>query len=261
MTQFATAKDGVRLAYEIAGEGADTVVLVHGFGSSRRQNWKDPSWYDALTKAGYCVVAMDCRGHGESNKPHITPGYGHDEMANDVLAVMDDADIESAFVMGYSMGGFITIHLLMNHPERVKKLIIGGVGASYLDSAANNRDRVADPAVRAQIADAMTVADPSTITNPTARAFRAFADQPGKDRLALAACMRAPPKNLPREILARSTRPVLVVCGEKDDLTGGPDELAGAFADGRAVTVPNRDHMTAVGDKVYKQAVLDFLVS
>ena len=259
MNQTATAKDGVRLAYEIVGDGAQTIVLVHGFGSSRRQNWKDTSWYDTLAKAGYRVVAMDCRGHGESDKPHTTPGYGHDEMANDVLAVMNDAGIQSAFVMGYSMGGFITIHLILGHPERVKKLIIGGVGASYLDSAANSRDRVADPAVRSQIADAMTVADPSTIINPTARAFRAFADQPGKDRLALAACMRAPTANLPREVLARSTRPVLVVCGEKDDLTGGPDALAQAFADGRAVTVPNRDHMTAVGDKVYKQAVLDFL--
>jgi non-heme chloroperoxidase len=261
MTQFATAKDGVGLAYETVGDGAQTIVLVHGFGSSRRQNWKDPSWYDTLTRAWYRVVAMDCRGHGESNKPHTTPGYGHDEMANDVLAVMDDADIERAFVMGYSMGGFITIHLLMNHPERVKKLVIGGVGASYLEPATGSRDRVADPAVRTQIADAMTAADPSTITNPTARAFRAFADQPGKDRLALAACMRAPTANLPREILARSARPVLVVCGEKDDLTGGPEALAAAFANGRAVTVPNRDHMTAVGDKVYKQAVLDFLVS
>jgi len=245
MTQFATARDGIRLAYEVVGDGAETIVLVHGFGSSRRQNWKDPSWYDTLTKAGYCVVAMDCRGHGESDKPHVSPGYGHDEMADDVLAVMDDADVASAFVMGYSMGGFITIHLLMNN----------------LDTAGNTRDRVADPAVRAQIAEALAVADPSTITSPTARAFRAFADQPGKDRLALAACMRAPTRNLPREILARSTRPVLVVCGERDDLTGGPDDLAHAFADGRAVTVPNRDHMTAVGDKVYKQAVLDFLVS
>jgi pimeloyl-ACP methyl ester carboxylesterase len=259
MTQFATARDGVRLAYEVAGDAADTVVLVHGFGSSRAQNWRDTGWYDTLTKAGLRVVAMDCRGHGESDKPHATPGYGHDEMANDVLAVMDSAGVESAHVMGYSMGGFISIHLLISHPERVRKLVIGGVGASYLELPENSRDRVADPKVRAQIADAMLADDPSTIANPTARAFRAFADQPGKDRLALAACMRAPTKNLARGILARSTRPVLVVCGENDDLTGGPDALAAAFADGRAVTVPRRDHMTTVGDKIYKQAVLDFL--
>jgi pimeloyl-ACP methyl ester carboxylesterase len=260
MTHFAPARDGVRLAYESVGEGKP-IVLVHGFASDRRQNWKDVGWYETLTGAGCRVVAMDCRGHGESGKPHTTPGYGHDEMANDVLAVMDGARVKSAFVMGYSMGGLIAIHLLMNQPDRVRKLVIGGVGASYLDPVAETRDRVADPNVRAQIADALTVADPSTIANPTARAFRAFADQPGKDRLALAACMRATAKNLPRQALARSTRPVLVVCGEKDDLTGDADALAGAFADGRAVTVPNRDHMTAVGDKVYKQAVLDFLVS
>lgn len=260
MTQFATASDNVRLAYETVG-GGEPIMLVHGFGSSRVQNWRDTGWYKTLNDAGYGVTAMDCRGHGESDKPHTTPGYGHDEMAGDVIAVMDAAGLSSPFVMGYSMGGFITIQLMIKHPQRVKKLIVGGVGASYLDIAENSRDRVADPKVRNQIADAMLVEDPATIANPTARAFRAFADQAGKDRLSLAACMRAPTKNLPREVLAGSKRPVLVVCGERDELTGGPDALAAAFADGRAVTVPRRDHMTAVGDKVYKETVLQFLAS
>ncbi|HXC53852.1 MAG TPA: alpha/beta hydrolase [Rhizomicrobium sp.] len=258
MTLFATAPDGVRLAYETVGAGGD-IVLVHGFGSSRAQNWRDTGWYETLTGAGYRVTALDCRGHGDSDKPHAVAGYGHDEMANDVLAVMDAAGLASAFVMGYSMGGFIALQLLVRHPERVRKLIVGGVGESYLDSPQNLRDRVADPAVRAEIAAALTAPDPATIASPTARAFRAFADQPGKDRLALAACMSAPTMNLPRAVLATARRPVLVVCGETDALTGGPDGLAAAFPDGRAVTVPRRDHMTAVGDKVYKQAVLDFL--
>jgi non-heme chloroperoxidase len=250
----------VKIAFETIGSG-QPIMLVHGFGSSRAQNWRDTGWYTTLNEAGYAVTAMDCRGHGESDKPHTTPGYGHDEMSGDVIAVMDAAGLSSPFVMGYSMGGFITIQLMIKHAERVKKLIVGGVGASYLDSAENSRDRVADPKVRNQIADAMLADDPSKIANPMSRAFRAFADQPGKDRLALAACMRAATRNLPRDVLAHSTRPVLVVCGEKDELTGGPDALAAAFADGRAVTVPRRDHMTAVGDKVYKEAVLQFLAS
>ena len=54
---------------------------------------------------------------------------------------------------------------------------------------------------------------------------------------------------------------MLVVCGKKDDLTGAPDGLARAFRQGKAVTVPNRDHMTVVGDKAYKDAVLQFLAS
>ncbi len=100
--------------------------------------------------------------------------------------------------------------------------------------------------------------DKSKITDPTARTFRDFAEQGGKDRLALAACMRAMRRNFPAVELARSQRPVLIVCGENDVLTGPPDPLAAAFADGRAVTVPRRDHMTTVGDKVYKAAVLKF---
>jgi pimeloyl-ACP methyl ester carboxylesterase len=261
MTAFATAKDGVRIAYDSVGEGTETAVLVHGFGSSRVQNWRDPGWYETLTQAGLRVVALDCRGHGESDKPHHAEGYRHDEMANDVLAVMDDADIAAAFVMGYSMGGFIGIPLLLAHPERVRKLAIGGVGESYLEGPGGVRDRVADPKIRAGIVAALRTDDPSTIENAIARNFRAFADQPGKDRLALAACMSAPSVNLPAATLATARRPVLVVCGAKDELTGAPDPLARAFADGRAVTVPNRDHMTVVGDKLYKQAVLDFLLT
>ena len=261
MTRFATASDGVRLAYEIVGEGAETILLVHGFASSRAQNWRDTSWYATLTKAGYRVIAMDCRGHGESDKPHTPQGYRHDEMAGDLIAVLDDAGVPRAYVMGYSMGGFIAIHLLIGHPERVSKLIVGGVGEAYLDPPEALRDRVADPGVRAQIVEALRAEDPARIENAVARRFRAFADQPGKDRLALAACMSAPTVNLPREVLASARNPVLVVCGEKDDLTGAPDGLARAFANGRAVTVPKRDHMTAVGDKVYKQAALGFLLT
>jgi pimeloyl-ACP methyl ester carboxylesterase len=236
-------------------------MLVHGFGSSRAQNWRAPGWYEALALAGFHAVAMDCRGHGESDKPHVSAGYGHDEMAGDVLAVMDAAGLGEANVMGYSMGGFIALHLLMRHPERVTKLALGGVGASYLETPQNNRDRVADPRVRAEIVAALLTDDPSTITNATARNFRAFADQPGKDRFALAACMKVPARNLSRSELARARRPVLVVCGENDELTGPPDPLAAAFPAGHAVTVPRRDHMTTVGDKVYKAAVLDFLKS
>jgi pimeloyl-ACP methyl ester carboxylesterase len=257
MTHFASAGDGVRLAYDTEGAGPD-IVLVHGFGSSRAQNWRDSGWYRTLVDAGFRVTALDCRGHGESDKPHSATGYGHDEMTADIRAVMDAAGIATADVMGYSMGGFIAIHLAAQHPDRLRRMVVAGVGESYLD-ADNLRDRVADPRVRAEIVAALRAPDPSSIVNPTARTFRAFADQPGKDRLALAACMSAPARNLSRAALARIAAPVLVVCGAKDELTGSPDGLAAAFAHGRAITVPGRDHMTAVGDKVYKQAVVDFL--
>jgi pimeloyl-ACP methyl ester carboxylesterase len=256
MPQFTTAPDGVKIAYEISGEGRP-VILVHGFASDRVQNWQTPGWYQTLNGGGYKVIAMDNRGHGESDKPHDAKSYGHDTMANDVLAVMKAADVSKTLLMGYSMGGYISMALAVTHPELFEKVVIAGVGASYLDLNAAEA-AVADPERRAMIADALLVEDASTITSRTARDFRAFADQAGKDRIALAACMRGNRDVFSREELKKVMLPVLVVCGEKDVLTGSPDPLAAAFGKGRAVTVPNRDHMTAVGDKVYKRAVVEF---
>src|SRR6202012_395423 len=139
--------------------------------------------------------------------------------------------------MGYSMGGYISTSLLLRHPERFTKVVIAGVGASYLDINAAE-GAVADPQRRSAVADALLVDDPSTITSKTARDFRAFAEQAGKDRRALAACMRGSRAGFTREQLAASRRPGLVVGGEKDVLTGPPGPLAAAFANGRAVTVP-----------------------
>jgi pimeloyl-ACP methyl ester carboxylesterase len=101
----------------------------------------------------------------------------------------------------------------------------------------------------------------AAITDPRGRMFRDFADQPGKDRFALAACMRAMSPGLPAATLSQLEAPVLVVCGEKDDIAGPSPPLAAAFAHGTAATIPGRDHMSAVGDRKTRAAVLDFLAS
>src|SRR5438105_247512 len=150
MPEFVTADDGVELAYERQegrqeerqSEGA-TIVLVHGFGSSRAQNWKSTGWYGGLTAAGFSLVAMDCRGHGDSGKPHDEAAYGHERMAQDVICVMEACGLSDALVLGYSMGGFIGLRLLAAHPERVRKLAIAGVGETYLE------DRITSPQARA----------------------------------------------------------------------------------------------------------------
>jgi pimeloyl-ACP methyl ester carboxylesterase len=251
MPEFASAADGVELAFERHGEGP-AIVLVHGFGSSRMQNWKSTGWYGGLAAAGFSLVAMDCRGHGDSGKPHDEKAYGHDRMAQDVVAVMQAAGLAQALILGYSMGGFIGLRLLAAHPERVVKLAIAGVGETYL------QDRITSPQARALLADALLTQDKDSITDPRARMFRAFADQPGKDRLALAACMRAMSPHLPRETLSKLERPVLVVNGSEDETAGRPEPLAEAIAGARAVTIAGRDHMNAVGDKHTRQAVIDF---
>jgi pimeloyl-ACP methyl ester carboxylesterase len=244
---FTVSDDGARIAYAVAGEGRP-VVLIHGYASSREQNWGATGWISRLAQEGFRVVSFDCRGHGHSDKPHDAKAYGP-HMIEDILAVMDAAEMADAFVMGYSMGAMLAIRLLMLHPSRVRKAVAAGIGESYFAE---------HQAWRNMIAEAMLTDDPSTIADREARKFRLFGGQKGKDRLALAACMHSPRHMYRPEDLKASQRPVLVVAGENDTLVGSPFALASAFADGRAVILPNKDHMTAVGDPGYKRAVLDF---
>ena len=251
MPEFTTAADGVRLAFERQGAGP-AILLIHGFGSSRVQNWKSTGWYSGLTEAGFSIVAMDCRGHGDSDKPHDARFYGHDRMAEDAIAVMDAVARLECLVLGYSMGGFIGLRLLASYPGRVRKLAIAGVGEHYLE------DRVTSPDARSALADALLTEDKDGINDMRAKMFRAFAEQPGKDRIALAACMRAMSPHLPLAVLTALTRPILVVDGEMDDTAGRAEPLARIFPHGEAVTIPGRDHMSAVGDRHTRRAVIDF---
>ncbi|HWE06202.1 MAG TPA: alpha/beta fold hydrolase [Rhizomicrobium sp.] len=249
MTSFARSPDGLRIAYESAGEG-EPVLLVHGFASSRAQNWRATGWYEALTSAGRRVIAMDCRGHGESDKPTDPALYDYMLMAGDLISVLNAEGVGSSDIMGYSMGGHLGLIILMERPEVLRRLIVGGVGETYLHGAFRSRFA---------IADALVEPDASRVTDPVQKTFRAFAGQPGKDRNALAACMRGERKAYSPAELSLSTRPSLIVCGENDTISGPPGPLAAALHDGRAVSIPGRDHMSAVGDKRTKEAALAFI--
>ena len=238
----------VEIAYLDEGQG-EPIVLVHGFASTKEVNWVNPGWVRTLTGAARRAIALDNRGHGASSTLYDPADYAMPLMADDVRALLDHLGIERADVMGYSMGGILTVSLLMTHGDRVSRAVVAGVGATYFASRSHRKG----------IAAALRASDPSTITDATHKAFRAFASQGGKDLLALAACMSADRTMYTAEQLRACATPVLVVAGENDVQSGAPEPLAQAFADGRAVVVPRRDHMTAVGDKVYKQAVLEFL--
>src|ERR1700679_1194234 len=133
MTNFSQRNDGVRIAWEEAGEG-EPIVLVHGFASDRVQNWRAPGWYQTLTGAGRRIVALARRRHGQSGKPHDPESYG-DRMVDDVTAVMDAAGLSDADVMGYSMGGMLTMGMMMRHPGRVRRAVIAGVGPTHFREA------------------------------------------------------------------------------------------------------------------------------
>ncbi|HSM41135.1 MAG TPA: alpha/beta fold hydrolase, partial [Afifellaceae bacterium] len=67
--------DDVSIAYIDEGEG-DPIILIHGFASNHRVNWVSTGWVSMLTGDGRRVIALDNRGHGESDKPHDPAAYG-----------------------------------------------------------------------------------------------------------------------------------------------------------------------------------------
>ena len=244
--------DGVEIAFIDEGEPTGApILLIHGFASNIAANWVDPGWVKLLTGAGYRVVAYDNRGHGRSAKLYATEDYGAPLMAADARRLLDHLGIERADVMGYSMGARIAAFLALAHPARVRSLVFGGLGLNMVRGVAGT----------GPVARALEAASIEEVTNPTARTFRAFAEQTGSDLKALAACIRSARAPITTEDVGALRCPVLVVVGEQDVIGGSAEALAALIPGARGVTVAGRDHMKTVGDRAYKEAVLAFLAA
>ncbi len=116
---YATAADGIRLHYQQTGWPAGPpVLLIQGLGADKH-GWDLQRL--ALARS-YRTIALDNRGAGRSDKPHGR--YSLEQMADDAVAVLDDAGVDSAHVVGASMGGAISQILALRHPDRLRSLTL-----------------------------------------------------------------------------------------------------------------------------------------
>jgi pimeloyl-ACP methyl ester carboxylesterase len=246
------SSQGVRLAYidvpPESGSG-DPVLLVHGFASNHAVNWVNTLWVTTLTRAGYRVIALDNRGHGQSQKLYRPEDYDSSVMAGDLRRLVDHLGLERADLIGYSMGARIAAHLALLSPARARSVVLGGLGIRLVHGVG----------LPIGIADAMEAPSLDDLTDPMQRMFRAFAEQTRSDLKALAACIRGSRQTLTEEEVASIRAPVLVAVGTKDDVAGSGPALAELMPNARSLEIPGRDHNLAVGDKVHKQGVLAFL--
>jgi pimeloyl-ACP methyl ester carboxylesterase len=238
----------VEIAYLDEGEG-DPIVLVHGFASSKNVNWVYPAWVSELKKDGRRVIALDNRGHGDSSKLYDSEQYHIGVMAGDVVALMDHLKIERADIMGYSLGGRMTAFLGYSQPQRLRSAILGGIGMGLIEGGGPGEN----------VATALEAESLEDVTDPVGRTFRAFADQTRSDRRALAACLRGSRRLMTRDEAAEIKVPVLIAVGTVDEIAGSAAALGKIIGGSQVLDTPGRDHMRAVGDKVYKAGVLEFL--
>jgi pimeloyl-ACP methyl ester carboxylesterase len=231
------------------GRADEPIVLVHGFASNKEVNWVWPGWITALARDNRRVIALDNRGHGRSTKLYDPADYDTALLAGDVRALLDHVGLQRADVMGYSMGARITAFLALEHPDRVRSAILGGLGIRLVDGVG----------LSPNIADALLAPSRDEVTDPTGYMFRAFAEQTKSDLRALAACIRGSRQTLTREEAGAINVPVLVAVGTKDDVAGSADALAALIPGAQTLDIPGRDHMLAVGDKAFKSGVAEFL--
>jgi pimeloyl-ACP methyl ester carboxylesterase len=239
--------DGVRLHYELAGpDDGPPIVLVHGYCSDYELNWVGSRWQETLTRDGRLVLGLDCRGHGRSEKPHDPAAYDRSTMAADVVRLLDHLDIADADYLGYSMGARIGLDAVIDHPDRIGRAILGGLGQW------GGGDR-SDVIARRMRGD-------ETVDDPAAEMFYRFAAaRPINDLEALACCIRGPQRRLTGAELASISVPVAIMAGERDPIARGAPELAAQIPGARFVTIGGRDHMNAVPARQFKDAALEFL--
>jgi len=145
--------DGVTIAYDdIAPQVSQgTVVLIHGFASNRNEGWKRTGWYTAFERRGFRVIALDQRGHGESE--HASE-YNMDALVADVAGWADAVGLSRFDVVGHSMGGVVGFCFAAKYPQRVGRLVIVDIGPdAYTSEGIGN--------VRQGIAGAITARFPS----------------------------------------------------------------------------------------------------
>ena len=117
------ASEGVRIHFHVEGTGSP-LVLLHGFGVSG-DAWRTGGHVEALSDE-FQVITMDARGHGRSDKPHGPAAYCLPKRVRDVTSVLDAAGVESAYILGYSLGGITALGVCTFAPQRLRSAIVLG---------------------------------------------------------------------------------------------------------------------------------------
>jgi pimeloyl-ACP methyl ester carboxylesterase len=230
---FFEASDGVKIHYLQAGKATapgGPIILIHGFSGTAQGNWFANGVADALA-AKHLVVAIDCRGHGKSDKPQDPQKYGP-RMGQDVIELMDHLKIDKAHVHGYSMGGAITIQLLAKHPERFLTASVGGAGVPEVDAKH-----------KAEVPEDKAGPDPQE-----AEASAKLGRNPDRDAKALAAVRAYPwkPEERMQIDLTKIKLPVLAINGEFDRPNAKTHRMQRELANFKSVVLPGKSHLTAI---------------
>ncbi len=251
---------GVQLHYTDEGRG-EPVILVHGFAVDSELNWRALGISGALAKH-YRVITFDVRGHGKSDKPHDPAQYGL-ELVEDVVRIMDHLGLPKAHVAGYSLGGFITLKLMMLHPDRL--LSAAPCAAGWERREGEHMRMLSEAADRLEAGEGfkMILRELDPKDTPWAAVRILVVDACLRylnDTHAMAAAVRSLAALEVTETELRANRvPALTIVGSEDALKKGVDDMTGILANHEVVVIPNANHHSAIKRREFVNALKQFL--
>jgi len=261
---YVRSTDGIRLHYRESGRrSGPPVLLIQGLGADKNL-WN----LQCLALAPrYRTIALDNRGAGRSDKPY--GAYSLEQMADDAAAVLDHAGVESAHVIGASMGGAISQIMALRHPTRVRSLTLACTACRHHPW---RKELLAEWADIAQTdgMGAMTAAAARWVIGP--RSFRRLApaigwlgplglSRPAHAFAGQVAAILSIDDELADE-LAKITAPTLVIVGNQDILTprGDSEEIAERIPTAELVVISGAAHGFMIEHATtFNRIMLDFL--
>jgi pimeloyl-ACP methyl ester carboxylesterase len=252
--------NGIRLHYVEAGQGTP-VILVHGLACDHVPNWMLPRVFQRLSRK-YRVIALDNRGHGKSDKPYEPAQYGL-ELVDDVVRLMDHLGIAKAHVVGYSLGGFITLKLALRHPSRLLSAAPCGAGWSanpaeelkLLFSLSEDVEQGRGLTALLNWLQALKKPLPTPVLWFMHRLTSSF-----NDMKAISCLLRNSPALVATETEIRSNRvPCLAIVGGDDRMRLFAEQMACAMPKLELLILPRCDHFTTLVSRKMVPALMAFL--
>jgi|SRR5579875_512974 pimeloyl-ACP methyl ester carboxylesterase len=238
---------GVKLYYLEQGAG-EPVIMIHGLASHAEHSWGATSWIERLSR-NYRVLALDCRGHGRSERFYEPEAYSLEKVTSDVIALLDHAGCGKAHVLGYSMGGWAALGLAVHYQERLKSVVAGGTNATIALPADYDRiEREAQALISAY----------SGPGGDHGRMLLGLCRRTGNDPAAIAAFLRRRREGIDPAGLGAIRIPVLLVAGTEDRLSRNVGELQAMIPGARLLMLTRRNHMNAPVYPAFKDAVEEF---